>query len=244
MATPATLDVWIVDSNTVYKAVPYGVVSDWVQQGRLLDDDRVRPAGASDWQRVAELATLTAYQVKVEAEPVRAEDQAEALEPVETGFVYSRRSIEQEEEDVDMVPLIDVSLVLLIFFMMTATVSSAASTILTPNAYEGVNILGGQRNYWIGIDKNSDGQTVYSLGQGEKGPEKEHTGLSEAAVLAVLDDKLKEQEPVEVRVRAHRDLPYEVVRHMTLALERRRATPISKHGVRKIYAEVSEREQR
>ena len=33
------LDVWIVDSNTVYREVPFTVVADWVQQGRLLEDD-------------------------------------------------------------------------------------------------------------------------------------------------------------------------------------------------------------
>ena len=43
------LDVWIVEGNTVYKEVPFDVVADWVQQGRLLDDDMLRPAGTSEW---------------------------------------------------------------------------------------------------------------------------------------------------------------------------------------------------
>ena len=30
------LDVWIVESNTVYQEVPFEVVADWLQQGRLL----------------------------------------------------------------------------------------------------------------------------------------------------------------------------------------------------------------
>ena len=33
------LDVWIVETNTVYQEVPFDVVTDWLQQGRLLDDE-------------------------------------------------------------------------------------------------------------------------------------------------------------------------------------------------------------
>ena len=40
-----TLDVWIVEGNTVYKEVPYAVVTDWLQQGRLLEDDKAKPSG-------------------------------------------------------------------------------------------------------------------------------------------------------------------------------------------------------
>ncbi len=36
------LDVWIVETNTVYREVPFEVVTDWVQQGRLLADDMLR----------------------------------------------------------------------------------------------------------------------------------------------------------------------------------------------------------
>src|SRR5436853_5484942 len=39
------LDVWIVETQAVYTDVPFAVVTDWVQQGRLLADDRVRLAG-------------------------------------------------------------------------------------------------------------------------------------------------------------------------------------------------------
>jgi hypothetical protein len=32
---PQVFDVWVVETNTVYKQVPYTVVTDWAQQGRL-----------------------------------------------------------------------------------------------------------------------------------------------------------------------------------------------------------------
>ena len=47
------LDVWIVESNTVYREVPFTVVCDWLQQGRLLEGDHVRPSGTADWKRIA-----------------------------------------------------------------------------------------------------------------------------------------------------------------------------------------------
>src|SRR6516164_8744053 len=126
------LDVWILEINTVYREVPFVVVTDWLQQGRLLGDDCVRLAGSKKWHAIRTVPALRPYLPKVE--PQRAEDRAEALEPVELGLEAHGRG-EEEDEDVDMIPLIDISLVLLIFFMMTAsTVPGVLSAIATPAA--------------------------------------------------------------------------------------------------------------
>src|SRR5437899_8616192 len=109
-------DVWIVETNQVYKEVPYTVVADWVQQGRLLEDDKLKPSGTAEWFRLGGMPAFAAYLPK--ADPYRAEDEAEALEPVEGGFRW-RPAHDEEEEEVDMIPLIDVSLVLLVFFILT-----------------------------------------------------------------------------------------------------------------------------
>src|SRR5262245_32834881 len=92
-------DVWVVETNTVYKQVPYAVATDWAQQGRLLGEDRLRPSGTEQWLPVTELASLNAFLPK--AEPYRAEDQAEALEPVQVDFSWKPRRGD-EEDDVDM----------------------------------------------------------------------------------------------------------------------------------------------
>src|SRR5262249_49011106 len=113
------LDVWVIDINQVYAKVPYNVVADWIQEGRLLETDRIKATGTNSWVSVGEVPDVAAYLPK--AAPFQAEDRAEALEPVDIGFGW-RPPKEDEEEDVDMIPLIDVSLVLLIFFMMTTTV--------------------------------------------------------------------------------------------------------------------------
>src|SRR5205823_14725673 len=75
------LDVWLVDLKTVYREVPFAVVTDWLQQGRLLADDRVRLTGTTDWRVVGRVPTRAAF--LRQAEPFRAEDPAEALERVE-----------------------------------------------------------------------------------------------------------------------------------------------------------------
>src|SRR4051794_41062614 len=97
------LDLWIVESNTVYREVPFTVAVDWVQQGRLLEDDMLRPSGTANWLRLGDTPALAAYLPK--SEPMRADDQAEAMEPVEIDFTWKRSSTD-EDDDPDMIPLI------------------------------------------------------------------------------------------------------------------------------------------
>jgi biopolymer transport protein ExbD len=231
---PQYLDVWIVESNTAYKDVPYTVVADWIQQGRLLENDRVKPAKTTEWLPLDRL--FAAYLPK--AEPFRAEDRAEALEPVQLDIAWGQPRSE-EEQDVDMIPLIDVSLVLLIFFMMTASVTTAASTINTPGASWGTDLTSDARMYWVGIDRGADNQPVYALGQGDGAPAVDDRGLTEVQVLQRLNQKLQEEGARDVRVKADRSLPYSTIKQMTIALERMRARKL----IRQVYAEVSEAER-
>src|SRR5215470_7038495 len=144
-----TLDILLADGSTGYKEVPFTVVIDWIQQGRLLEDDQVRPSGTEKWFRIAASKALAAYLPK--PEPYRVEDRAEALEPVAVEFSW-KPAKSSEEDDPDMIPLIDISLVLLVFFMMTSTVIIAATQIETPAAR-----TGGMANpvgvWWVGIDR-------------------------------------------------------------------------------------------
>src|SRR5262249_22822951 len=116
-----SLDILVVETRQVYRGVPYAVLTDWIQQGRLLGEDQVRAAGGTTWHRLDAVPALAAYLPR--PEPIRVEDRAEALEPVEVDFSW-RRPKTDDEGDVDMIPLIDISLVLLIFFMMSAAVKA------------------------------------------------------------------------------------------------------------------------
>jgi len=233
MAKKRNLDVWIVESNAVYQDVPFTVVADWTQEGRLLENDQVRLPGTDKWHALGKVPALAAYLPR--AEPLRSDDRAEALEPVEIEFSW-RKHPGDEDEDVDMIPLIDISLVLLIFFMMTTTVVIASSSILVPETEHGAT-LAGQGVVWIGIDKAGDG-AEYSIGEGDRPAPDSDRNLSAAQVMQKLDSRLKGlEEPVEIRISAHRDLPYETVKKLTVDLE-----PYRRKGkIREIRSEVNEK---
>jgi biopolymer transport protein ExbD len=154
------LDVWIVDLNSVYREVPFTVVVDWIQQGRLLAEDKVKPSGTADWYPIGSSPDFTPYLPR--PEPFHADDQAEALEPVQMDIGWKKK-FDEEEDDPDMIPLIDVSLVLLVFFMLTAAGVTSGLFIPTPPTYHGQV---GKSGVWIGVDLQGANRDalVFSVG--------------------------------------------------------------------------------
>ena len=221
------LDVWILEMNTVYREVPFLVVTDWLQQGRLLREDCVRLAGSKKWHAINAVPALSPYLPR--AEPQRAEDRAEALEPVELGLDW-RRPGEEDDEDVDMIPLIDISLVLLIFFMMTAAVAPGMlSLIATPSAQHKLETITSE-TYWVGVDTRSrsgtmdrdeSGQPVpwYSFGKDNK------ELLAPTHELPTVMDRLGQDMrelqagEVKVRLRVEKTIPIETVKGVTFDLQ-------------------------
>jgi len=211
------LDVWIVESNTVYQEVPFEVVADWLQQGRLLADDMSKPSGTKDWNRIGGNAELEPYLLK--EEPLRPDDQAEALEPlIDPGLNYRRRH-DDEDDEVDMIPLIDVSLVLLIYFMLAAG-GAAASFIRTPAADHGDMVPNPQAvRIDIGPDKE-DGSAVYAVGEGATPAGEDDKDLrSLQAVLGRVEAALNRRDgKVEVIINLDRNMPAKLGRDVLLAL--------------------------
>jgi biopolymer transport protein ExbD len=231
------LDVWIVETNTVYKEVPFAVVADWVQQGRLLEDDMIKPSGTKDWFKLGSSPELTPYLPR--PEPHRPADEAEALEPVMLDFTY-KRPHEEEDDDVDMIPLIDVSLVLLIFFMLTASGAVAAGFVSTPQTEFGI-MAESEREFRIDVTSEGDGTTVYALGVGSAPSDPDDSDLhTAAAVLDRLKARLARTEgDAELVINVDKDLKAKVARDLLVGL---RAEPFrSKISVN--YFGVSESEQ-
>jgi biopolymer transport protein ExbD len=213
MAKHPTLDVWIVESAAVYTEVPFAVVVDWIQQGRLLAVDRVRVHGKDKWHALAKVPPLAPYLPK--AEPLETASVSESLGPVDLGWKWNRPA-ESEDEDVDMIPLIDISLVLLIFFMMTATVRSGLfSPIETPQTQFHGEVLASDQ-YWIGIDAKGPGlpdpekRPWFSLGKDDKELVAPTTQPMDV-LTGLTREVLGASGTVKVRLRADRSLPADVV---------------------------------
>lgn len=236
---PKAFDVWFVVANTVYKAVPYNVVADWTQQGRLAGTDMVRPTGTQEaWVKVSEYELLADYlplpvarvvpapeenlipaEVVGEERPQAPAGPTVELPDPEPGPTVSRF---EEDDEVDMIPLIDISLVLLIFFMMTTTVA-AISRISVPEMTNASKVDPSGQTLVIYLDQTGPGQVEYAVGKGTTAPAGPDAKLTEKEVLLRLDALMSEAtQAVKVRIAAHQDLPYEVVERIMKELERRK----------------------
>ncbi len=222
------LDVWIVDLKKVYTGVPFTVVTDWLQQGRLLATDRVRMAGKEKWHSVEKVPALAPYLPK--APLLAVGDPAEAMEPIDLGL-QSPKVHEAEDDDIDMIPLIDVSLVLLIFFMMTAAVSSGVfSPIPTPEAKHQLAAISADM-LWIGIEKKLDPETktaveYFSLGKDSDRKQYvvEPTTNDDSVIEALTRELQGAEGEVKIRLRADKSLPVETIRNATLGVQRLEGT--------------------
>jgi biopolymer transport protein ExbD len=213
--TRRLLDVWIVETNTAYRAVPFETVANWLEQGRLLAEDRVRPAGTQDWFQIDSVRTLDPYLPR--SEPQRVDDQAEALEPVEAEMNW-RQPGGGDDDDPDMIPLIDITLVLLIFFMMTAAVSTGMfAPIDTPSAEHQLATIE-KDSYTLAIDKDVKDQLRYALAKDNA--EIEAGGPDMRHIAARLKKDLEAVKgTVRINLRGEKSLPIEVIKGATLELQ-------------------------
>lgn len=236
---PKTFDVWFVAANTVYKSVPYNVVADWAQHGRLASSDMVRPAGTTvPWVKTAEHEFLADYLPR----PTRAKAVPEAVEtaapigataaaPLATAAVpepaelpeppepfFSKR-MGEEDDDVDMIPLIDISMVLLVFFIMIKAAGALAPVDVPEMRWAG-ELKGDPEAITIVVDKLNEDKVYYSVRVGQTAPKPEHDLLAtpEKAVAALME-LLTGRKPPEVRIACHKDLPRERVYELRRELE-------------------------
>lgn len=213
-------DVWIIETNTVYREVPFPVVSDWVQQGRLLENDRLRRSGTAEWFAVGSSPDFVPYLPR--PEPDRVEDTAEALEPVELDFRW-KKAPPDDDDDVDMIPLIDVSLVLLIFFMLTASSAGLAAFVQTPQADYGA-ISPNTEEVQLNINLEGQGderKPVFSFSVGNKylDPKDSNLPTMDEMLSRLQDHVEKLPNRVEVTINAHSDVKSGLVRDLTARLE-------------------------
>jgi biopolymer transport protein ExbD len=231
---PTAFDVWFVVANTVYKGVPYTVVADWAQQGRLAATDMVRPTASNmAWATVAEHELLSDYLPRpgaakavsaggagfevVTPAPAGAALSAELPEPEELAF---RRPAGQEDDEVDMIPLIDISMVLLVFFIMLQAASALPSIDVPEMTYAG-QLINDPTAITISIEKLNEEDVYYSVRIGPVAPKPSHDTLNTPAkAIEALNELLATvQRPPEVRIACRKDLPYQRVVEIQEELE-------------------------
>jgi biopolymer transport protein ExbD len=220
-------DVWFLAANTVYRGVPYSVVTGWAEQGRVSGDDKVRASGSDEgWLRLGDHPDLSDFLFARGggAAPAVAARPAEELEPIAMDAGWNKTKLD-EDDDPDMIPLIDISLVLLIFFMMTASVA-ALSPINVPEMKHAADLRADPDALTVNIDKNARDELYYALRVADKAPERDDNNLNSLPdLLARLNKRLDEilsagGRPPEVRIACHKDLPSERVHELAKELER------------------------
>lgn len=249
---PKAFDVWFVAANTVYKGVPYNVVADWAQQGRLTGTDQVRPAGTEDaWAPVADNDLLADYLPRPAAKAVpKTEPKPEPIpNPGSPGAATSAppapdaepaRPVElpdpepgparprfEDDDEVDMIPLIDISMVLLVFFIMIQASGALAPVDVPEMKYAG-QLSNDPDAITITVEKQNAETVYYSVRVGPAPPLPNHDLLNtpEAAIAALTEALATATRPPEVRIACRRDLPRERVYELRRELE-----PLRKKGV-------------
>ncbi len=248
---PKAFDVWFVTANTVYKGVPYNVVADWTQQGRLAGADMVRPTGTDEtWVRVADnelLADFLPRPAAVAGPAPKPAVAAGALDDVPVAEVLGEATpIElpdpeprkggtriEEDDEVDMIPLIDISMVLLVFFIMIQAAGALAPVDVPEMRYAG-ELKADPEAITITIEKLNAEEVYYAVRVGPQPPLPKHDKLRtpEDAINAVRDVLSGVTRPPEVRIACRKDLPRERVYELRHDLE-----PLRKQGM--IYSTVA-----
>jgi hypothetical protein len=226
--------VWFVAANTVYRAVPYNVVADWAQQGRLAAADMVRPAGTKvAWTKVTDHEFLSDYlprpaaakavAVVATAGAFEVVGEAESAAPVELPDPEPppRRRAADDDDEVDMIPLIDISMVLLVFFIILRAAGALAPVDVPEMRYAG-ELSADPEAITVTIDKKDDRTIVYSVRLGQQAPRSGHDGIEASredqrrgairtTINALNELLLDVRRPPEVRIACRRELPNERV---------------------------------
>lgn len=229
-------DVWFLASETVYKNVPYGTLTDWAEQGRVGASDKVRLAGTEKWGSAGSEPLIADFLLHHgRAGSSLGEDTPESLAEIDLGRDAPLHH-EEEDDDVDMIPLIDISLVLLIFFMMTSAVASM-SPVPVPELKNTGELSADVHAITVVIAKKATGEVALSLSIGEKThPDDDNLRTIEEAMRR-LDDRLRTtSKPPEVRIACDKVLERSWVKDVAHELNKRK----NKDQIASFTAEVNE----
>ena len=220
MAKGQNWDVWLVTPNQVYRHVPTDIVAGWAESGRLAATDKLRSAGTeSAWISAKDTPGIGGF-----FSPDRPVADPNAPMP-EIEFDPVPRRREAEDDEVDMIPLIDVSLVLLVFFMLT-TVVATMPAVDVPEIKGAQNFAAEANAIVVQIEKPSPGALRYTVRPVESAPAASDANLKTLPELVTQLDALliTLKAPPAVRIAGQKNILGSEFFALTSELERLRLT--------------------
>jgi len=201
------LELKIVSLDRVYGPVSLEQLVRLAAEGRVCAQDLVRKAGAQTWHRVADVPAIAA---SLPQEPIR-KSLAAGSDSVDLGLDadsgrITPRPRQQDEATMEMAPMIDVTFLLLIFFMLTNSLANP-SPMDVPKAMHGRGVtLEGQQLILI------DGQGKYYLG--DNAAQDNLVESLDSLVVEVQNNASSSEAALDVIVSAHIQAKYSQIREM------------------------------
>jgi len=214
-------DVWIIKANQVIREIPAATIAQWIEERRLVVRDKIRPAGTANWFEVSQHPSLE------NTLPQKENPEPEILESPSHSF----QKHQGVDDDIDMIPLIDVSLVLLVYFLMsTSSLGSGTSTKLPIAEYASVQGIKDQA--WIEVENNK----AYTVGFAERKKDQTTKFESQDKLIAYLQDEIKKGPGFkEVTVYAPGDISAGTIRNLVTSIEK----SFAKDEISKIHLGVT-----
>ena len=199
-------DVWIVKSNQVIREIPAATILQWIAEKRLIGRDKIRPSGTADWFEVGQHPSL--------ASTLPQKDNHET-DVFEAPF-HSFKKYQGVDDDVDMIPLIDVSLVLLVYFLMSSSSMGSGTSTKLPIA-EYASVQGVKDQAWIEIENEKS----YTVGFAERKKNQATKFDTQDKLIAHLQGEIKKgQWFKEITVYAPGDISAGTIRTLVTSIEK------------------------
>jgi biopolymer transport protein ExbD len=201
------MELKVVSLGRVYGPVPVDKLVQLAQQGRISAEDLVRPVGTETWYRADEVPALAASLLQpslvLSTEGGPAVDLAADADSLRAILPVKKPG---EDLEMDMAPMIDVTFLLLIFFMLTNSLANP-SPMDVPTAVHGRGVtLEGQQLVLV------DGQGGYFLG--ESISEENRAASLESLIQEVRANADASRAPMDVIVNAHKKSNYLQIREL------------------------------
>ena len=212
------MDVKIVTGGQekVYGRVPFAKLAELVSKGQISPQSFVRQSGTQEWFPITEVPSLSTQlppSMLTPAPATAATATATATESAipadieeEFGGDWALKPSAKQPEDaeMDMAPMIDVTFLLLIFFMLTNSLANP-SPMEVPNAVHGRGVtLEGQQLILIGAEGD------YYLGENA---DQENRSESLDALLIEVEANAGSS-TLDVIVNAHKEASYSQIREL------------------------------